>query len=74
MLMSHRTEIEAAMSSDFGVHPALAADLIEVLGPAARAVYAIEQLSSWMASEPRAADPALYGSGRAFVPSRSPRA
>ena len=53
MLMSHRTEIEDAMSSDFGVHPALAADLIEVLGPAGRAVYAAEQLGSWMASEPR---------------------
>jgi coniferyl-aldehyde dehydrogenase len=67
MLMSHRTEIQQALSSDFGVHPAVAADLIEVLGPAGRAVYAAEQLGSWMASEPRATDPALYGSGRAFV-------
>jgi coniferyl-aldehyde dehydrogenase len=67
MLMSHRTEIQEALSSDFGVHPAVAADLIEVLGPAGRAVYAAEQLGSWMASEPRATDPALYGSGRAFV-------
>ena len=55
------------MSSDFGVHPPMAADLIEVLGPAGRAVYAAEQLAGWMASEPRQADPALYGSGRAFV-------
>src|ERR1039457_6708332 len=67
MLVMHRTEIEAAMSSDFGVHPPLAADLIEVLGPAGRAVYAAEQLPTWMAAEPRAADPALYGSGRAYV-------
>jgi coniferyl-aldehyde dehydrogenase len=67
MLMSHRTEIQEALSSDFGVHPAVAADLIEVLGPAGRAVYAAEQLGSWMASEPRVTDPALYGSGRAFV-------
>jgi coniferyl-aldehyde dehydrogenase len=67
MLMSHRTQIQAAMSSDFGVHPPLAADLIEVLGPAGRAVYAAEQLGDWMAPEPRQADPALYGSGRAFV-------
>jgi coniferyl-aldehyde dehydrogenase len=67
MLMSHRTEIQEALSSDFGVHPAVAADLIEVLGPAGRAVYAAEQLGSWMASEPRSTDPALYGSGRAFV-------
>src|SRR2546430_3741185 len=67
MLMSHRTQIQQALSSDFAVHPPLAADLIEVLGPAGRAVYAAEQLSSWMEPEPRAADPALYGSGRAFV-------
>ena len=67
MLMSHRTQIQEAMSSDFGVHPPLAADLIEVLGPAGRAVYAAERLGSWMAAEPQDTDPALYGSGRAFV-------
>jgi coniferyl-aldehyde dehydrogenase len=67
MLMSHRTQVEEAMSSDFGVHPALAADLIEVLGPAGRAVHAAQQLEGWMAAEPREADPALFGSGRAFV-------
>jgi coniferyl-aldehyde dehydrogenase len=67
MLMSHREQIQAALSSDFGVHPTVAADLIEVLGPAGRAGYAVEQLESWIASEPRATDPALYGSGRAFV-------
>ena len=67
MLVSHRAAIEEAMSSDFGVHPPLAADLIEVLGPAGRAAYAAEQLEGWLAPEPRAAEPALYGSGRAFV-------
>jgi coniferyl-aldehyde dehydrogenase len=67
MLLSHRSQVQEAMSIDFGVHPALAADLIEVLGPAGRAVYAAEQLESWMASEPRVADPALFGSGRAYV-------
>ncbi len=67
MLIGHRTQIQEALSSDFGVHPQVAADLIEVLGPAGRAVYAAEQLPGWMASEPRQADPALYGSGRAFV-------
>jgi coniferyl-aldehyde dehydrogenase len=67
MLMTHRTQIEDAMSADFGVHPALATDLIEVLGVAGRAVYAVEQLEKWMAPEPRYSDPAMYGSGRAFV-------
>ncbi len=67
MMMSHRTQIQDALSSDFGVHPSAAADLIEVLGPAGRAAYAAEQLAGWMSPEPRPTDPALYGSGRAFV-------
>jgi coniferyl-aldehyde dehydrogenase len=67
MLMGHRMQIQEALSSDFGVHPPLASDLIEVLGPAGRAVYAAEQLPGWMEPEPRPSDPALYGSGRAFV-------
>jgi acyl-CoA reductase-like NAD-dependent aldehyde dehydrogenase len=67
MMMSHRVEIQEAMNSDFGVHPALATDLIEVLGPAGRAAYAAEQLGNWMAPEPREVNPALFGSGRAFV-------
>ena len=60
-------QIQEALSSDFGVHPSIAADLIEVLGPAGRAAYTIEQLEAWMTPEPRPTDPALYGSGRAFV-------
>jgi coniferyl-aldehyde dehydrogenase len=67
MLMSHRKQIQEALSRDFGVHPPLAADLIEVLGPAGRAVYAAENLPGWMAPEPRVADPTFYGSGQAFV-------
>jgi len=67
MVMGHRTQIEEAMSADFGVHPTLATDLIEVLGVAGRAAYVAENLEAWMAPEPRYADPALYGSGRAFV-------
>jgi coniferyl-aldehyde dehydrogenase len=67
MMLSNRQQIQEAMSSDFGVHPALAADLIEVLGPVGRAVYAAEHVESWIAPEPRHADPALFGSGRAFV-------
>ncbi len=67
MLIGHRTRIEDAMSRDFGVHPAVAADLIEILGPAGRAGYAAGQLESWMSPEPRAVDQALFGSGHAFV-------
>ncbi len=67
MLIGHRAEIQQALSSDFGVHAPVAADLIEILGPAGRAASAAEQLPSWIAAEPRATDPALYGSGRAYV-------
>lgn len=67
MLVGHRAEIEEALAADFGVHPVLAADLIEVLGPAGRAAYAAEQLPAWMAPEPRACDATLFGSARAFV-------
>ena len=67
MMMGHRQQIQEAMSSDFGVHPALAADLIEVLGPVGRAAYAAGELERWMAPEPRHSEPALFGSGRAYV-------
>src|SRR4051794_1878294 len=67
MIMGHRMQIREAMSADFGVHPAQATDLIEVLGVAGRAAYAAERLEAWMAPEPREADPALFGSAKAFV-------
>ncbi len=67
MVVANRTRIEEAMSADFGVHPPLATDLIEVLGVAGRAAYVAEQLEDWMAPEPRYADPGLFGSGQAFV-------
>src|SRR4051795_8622318 len=67
MVMSNRTAIQEAMSADFGVHPTVATDLIEVLGVAGRAAYAAEHVEGWMAPEPRYSDPALFGSGRAFV-------
>src|SRR5580693_2574178 len=67
MIMSHRAEIRAAMSADFGVHPELFTDLVEVLGVAGRAAYAIEQLGSWLAEDERVADPAFYGTARAAI-------
>src|SRR4051794_10016121 len=67
MIMGHRMQIREAMSADFGVHPAQASDLIEVLGVAGRAAYAAERLEAWMAAEPREVDPAMFGSARAYV-------
>ncbi|MHB8533137.1 MAG: aldehyde dehydrogenase family protein, partial [Solirubrobacteraceae bacterium] len=65
MLLANRERIEQALSEDFGVHPRLGSDLIEVLGPAGRAAYAAEQLPAWMAPEQRYCDPAMWGTGRA---------
>src|SRR5580693_234630 len=67
MVMSHRDQIRAAMSADFGVHPELFTDLVEVLGVAGRAAYAIEQLGSWLAEDERVADPAFYGTAKAGI-------
>jgi coniferyl-aldehyde dehydrogenase len=67
MVMGHRDDIRAAMSADFGVHPELFTDLVEVLGVAGRAAYAIEQLDTWMAEDERFADPAFYGTARAGI-------
>ncbi len=67
MVTGHRAEIRAAMSADFGVHPELFTDLVEVLGVAGRAAYAIEQLGSWMAEDDRFAEPAFYGTAKAAI-------
>jgi coniferyl-aldehyde dehydrogenase len=67
MVVGHRDQIRAAMSTDFGAHPDLFTDLVEVLGIAGRAAYAIEQLDTWLAEDERATDPALYGTARAGI-------
>ena len=67
MLVANRMRIREAMSEDFAVHPELFADMVEVLGMCARAQWAIDHIDEWMEPEAREADPALYGTGRAFV-------
>jgi coniferyl-aldehyde dehydrogenase len=66
-VMGARVEIRAAMNADFAAHPDLFTDLVEVLGIAGRAAYAIEQLDTWMADEERHVDPAFYGTARASI-------
>jgi coniferyl-aldehyde dehydrogenase len=65
MALDNRLRIRDAVVDDFGSHPALFADMVETLGMAGRAAYAAEHLEDWMAPEPRDADPAMYGTGRA---------
>jgi coniferyl-aldehyde dehydrogenase len=67
MVMTNRDRIREAMSDDFAVHPELFTDLIECLGIAGRAAYAIGKLDEWMADDERETDPALMGTARAFV-------
>jgi len=67
MLLGHREDIRAAMSSDFGAHPDLFTDLVEVLGVAGRAAFAEGQLEAWMADDGRPVDPAFYGTARAVI-------
>ena len=67
MMLGNRDRIRRAVSEDFAVHPELFTDLIECLGIAGRAQFALSQLPQWMADEERYADPALYGDGKAFL-------
>jgi len=67
MMMANRDRIRQAMSDDFAVHPELFTDMIECLGVASRAAYAIGQLEQWMADDERETDPALMGTARAYV-------
>ena len=67
MILGYREQIRAAMRADFAAHPDLFTDLVEVLGVAGRAAYAIEHLEEWMAEDRRATEPALYGTARAGV-------
>ncbi len=70
MMLSHREQIGAALSADFGSHPVPASDLIEVLGPVGRAQYVMERLEEWMRPQPREVDPASMGSAKAYIQSQ----
>lgn len=67
MMLANRERIAAALASDFGAHPVASSDLIEVLGVVGRAQYALSQLEEWVAPGPRFTDPAVLGTGRAYV-------
>ena len=67
MMATYRVRINKALSQDFGVHPEPASDLIEVLGVLGRARYVLENLETWMQPEPRATDPGLHGTARAYI-------
>jgi coniferyl-aldehyde dehydrogenase len=63
MVVANRMAIREALAADFGSHPGLFADMVEVLGMAGRAAFVAENLPGWLEPERRAADPAMYGTG-----------
>lgn len=67
MMLSYRGKIQQALVSDFGAHPTPFADLVECLGVAGRAQFVAENLAEWMKPQSRMADPAMYGTARAYV-------
>jgi coniferyl-aldehyde dehydrogenase len=67
MVVAHRHQIREALREDFGTHPDLFSDIIEMLGIAGRAAYTMERLEAWMQPEPRDVDPAFFGTGAAYL-------
>jgi coniferyl-aldehyde dehydrogenase len=67
MMLTNRDKIRAALKEDFAIHHALFTDVIEILGVAGRAGYALSQLDKWMQDEEREIDPAMFGTGKAFI-------
>lgn len=67
VVLAHRDEMKAALQADFGRHPEAVADLIEILGVAARAEYNLRHLEEWMRADERELDPALWGGASASV-------
>ncbi|MCG2750340.1 MAG: aldehyde dehydrogenase family protein [Desulfobacteraceae bacterium] len=67
MMLRNRIRIQEAMVADFGCHPAQFSDLVECLGVAGRAGFVAENLAEWMKPQFRMADPAMYGSAKAYV-------
>ncbi len=64
MLRSNRSRIRSALLDDYGVHPPIMTDLIEIAGAVGRAHYALENLDQWAAAQDRAVD-AAFGAATA---------
>jgi coniferyl-aldehyde dehydrogenase len=67
MMPAYADRIVAAMSADFGSHPAAASLMVEVGGGVGRAQHALDHLERYMAPDPREVDPAAFGTATAAV-------
>ncbi len=66
MMTRHADAIVAALSADFGCHPAMLSLMVEVHGVAARAEHAMRQVADYMKPSPRAV-PEVFGTATAEV-------
>lgn len=67
MMPAYADRIVAAMSTDFGSHPAAASLMVEVGGGIGRAQHALDHLKRYMAPDAREVDPAAFGSATAAI-------
>jgi coniferyl-aldehyde dehydrogenase len=66
-LLGNRARIREALRTDFGAHPAAAADLAEIGGPLARTLAAAKHVKRWMRPERRGVDLLSFGTGKAQI-------
>jgi coniferyl-aldehyde dehydrogenase len=66
-LLGNRARIREALRSDFGAHPAAAADLAEIGGPLARTLAAAKHVKRWMRPERRSVDLLSFGTSKAQI-------
>src|SRR5258708_25136501 len=66
-LLGNRVRIREALQSDFGAHPAAAADLAEIGGPLARTLTAAKHVKRWMRPERRSVDLLSFGTSKAQI-------
>lgn len=66
-VVANRDRISEALRSDFGAHPDMQSDFIEVFGVAGRLQLAKSMLGEWMKVDARDLDPVMYGSSKAYV-------
>jgi coniferyl-aldehyde dehydrogenase len=66
-LLGNRARIREALETDFGAHPAAAADLAEIGGPLARTLAAAKHVKRWMRPERRSVDFLSFGTSKAQI-------
>jgi coniferyl-aldehyde dehydrogenase len=66
-LLGNRARIREALQSDFGAHPAAAADLAEIGGPLARTLAAAKHVKRWMRPERRSVELLSFGTSKAQI-------